>query len=90
MNPVLLVLAIAASGIFIGGSFALGVWFGFWWLHKHPEKQVQVVEVPKPFVVEKVKEVVTPGFAYPRPGTPDTRREQEDRKVQELINDPEI
>lgn len=89
MHPALIVLAIIACGIFTGSAFALGVWYGFWWLNKHPNK-VEVIKVPEPFVVKETKEVIPPSFEYPRPGTPNATKDAADKKMAELISDPEI
>lgn len=81
-------LAIAA---FSATVFILGVRFGAREATRH-KPQVEVVKVPEPFVVKEqvVKEVTTPGFVYAPPGTPSPSRDAADKKMAELIGDPEI
>lgn len=80
------VLASCSIGCFIAGVH---------WGEKQATRykpEIQTIEIPKPFVVKEtvVKETATPGFVYPQAGTPDGKREAEDKKFAELVSDPEI
>jgi len=89
-----LVVVLAASVIFATLAsicFVLGVRYG----SKQAaaaKTEVKIVEIEKPFVVTKeiVREVSAPGFIYPKPGTPDSVQEAADKKMQELILEPEL
>lgn len=90
----LIALVLGVSLIFaaiVSVAFLIGVRYGT----KQQEKvktEVKTIEIPQPFVVEKhtIREVSAPGFIYHKPGTPDVRQEAEDRKMQELITEPEL
>ncbi len=72
-------------------AFILGVRYGTKQQSK-VKTELKIVEVEKPFVVkqETVREVTTPGFIYPKPGTPNEVQDAADRKMQEIITEPEL
>ncbi len=97
MSQTLVAVVVAASIISTLASiisFILGVRFGAKEAGKY-KPEVKVIEVPKPYVVEKtiVKEVSAPGFLYPPAGKDaglGSRQVAEDKKFAEMVSDPEI
>lgn len=77
--------------VIIGLAFFYGVRYGTKQQGK-VKTEFKIVEVEKPFVVTKetIREVSAPGFIYPQRGTPDRRQDLEDKKMQELITEPEL
>lgn len=89
-----LALVLAASVIFTSlgvAAFILGARYGTKQQSK-VKTELKIVEVEKPFIVkqETVREVSAPGFLYPSRGTPDSVKDAADRKMQELITEPEL
>lgn len=94
MSLAVFAIVLAVSVIFASCNivaFILGTHFGATEANK-VKTEVKVIEIDKPFIVEKqtVREVTSPGFIYPKPGTPNPNQEAADKKMQELMSEPEL